>query len=68
MTLTIFFEKKSNFSNVMNSCIKVCISGKQLSHLWSTTVASLEHNRHIFGTQWTKESDYNTVNVLITTL
>ena len=44
-------------------------------HLWNatvaslnTTVASLEHNRHIFGAQRTEESDYNTVIVLITTL
>ena len=35
----------------MDSGIKICFIGPQLSHLLDTTVASLEHNRHIFGTQ-----------------
>ena len=39
-----FFEKKSYFSGVMDSDIKICFMGPQLSHLLDTTVASLEHN------------------------
>ena len=46
-----FFEKNSYFSGFMHSCIKICIFGTQLSHLWNTTVASLEHNRCFFGTK-----------------
>ena len=65
MTLKFFFERKSNFSGVMHSGIKICIFGTQLLLLQDTTVASLEHNCHIFGTQWTEEFDYNTVTVLI---
>ena len=51
MTLTFFFEKKSYFSGVMDSGIKICFIGPQLSHLLATTVASLDHNWCFFGTQ-----------------
>ena len=51
MPLIFFFEKKSYLSGVMDSGIKIRIFGTQLSHLWHTTVASLEHNWCFFGTQ-----------------
>ena len=75
MMLT-FKKKKSYFSNVMHCSIKIRIFGTQLLLHKSTTVTSLDHNCHIFGTQpsplWNttcclcgEESDYNTVTVLI---
>ena len=72
MTLTFSFAKKFIF--FWRHAFR-----HQNLHLWNTTVASLEHNCHIFGTQlshlWNatcwpcgEESDYNTMTVLITTL
>ena len=68
----IFFEKKIIF-------FRRHAFRHQNSNLWNTTVASLEHNCHIFGAQpshlwiatwWLcgEKSDYNTMIVLITTL
>ena len=58
MTLTFFLEKihiflascipASKFASLEHNC---CFFRTQLSHLWNTTATSLEHNRHIFGTQ-----------------
>ena len=63
MTLKLFFEKKSYFSGVKDSGIKICFIGPQLSHLLDTTVASLEHNWCFIGPQlshlWiTTKTDY----------
>ena len=51
MIMIFFFEKKSYFSGVMDFGIKICFIGPQLPHLLDTTVASLDHNYHIFGSQ-----------------
>ena len=56
MMLTFFFEKKFIFS-------KRHAFLHQNLYLWNTAVASLEHNHHIFGTQRTEESNYNTVTI-----
>ena len=45
MPLIFFFEKKSYFSGVMDSGIKIRIFGTQPSHLWNTTVTSHRANK-----------------------
>ena len=54
----------SKFASLENNC---CFFRTQLSHLWKTTATSLEHNRHIFGTQCVGHVE-RTVTILITTL
>ena len=45
------YWKHSYFSGIMHSGIKILILGTQLSHLWNTSVTSLELNWCFFGTQ-----------------
>ena len=64
-----FLKKKSYFSGVMHSGIKICIFGTQLLLLWNTTVTSLECNVLVVWRgallQHYDCSNYNSVTVLI---
>ena len=49
--MTLTFKKKSYFSGVKDSGIKICFIGPQLSHLLDTTFTSLEQNWCFIGPQ-----------------